>query len=58
MIIDKVKKGSITIYTVDYTDEKLVSVMNKKLNRIKDIIDHDADVFINSYHNTILNEIF
>lgn len=47
MIIDKVKKGSITIYTVDkdYTDEKLVSVMNKKLNQIKDIIDHDADVF-------------
>lgn len=49
MIIDKVKKGSVTIYTVDkdYSDEKLKSVMNKKLrrNQIKDIIDHDADVY-------------
>lgn len=49
MIIDKKKKGNITIYHVDkdYDDDKLKKVLNKKLKRddIKDIIDDDADVY-------------
>lgn len=49
MIEKKEKKGNITIYYVkkDYEDSKLSKVMNKKLKRsdIKDIIDHDADVY-------------
>jgi hypothetical protein len=49
MIERKEKKGNITIYYVDkdYDDTKLNRVMNKKLKRsdIKDIIDHDADVY-------------
>jgi hypothetical protein len=49
MIIDKKKKGNITIYYVDkdYDDTKLKKVLNKKLKRdqIKDIIDDDADVY-------------
>jgi hypothetical protein len=49
MIEKKEKKGDVTIYYVDkdYDDTKLSRVMNKKLKRsdIKDIIDHDADVY-------------
>jgi hypothetical protein len=49
MIIDKKKKGNVTIYYVDkdYEDAKLNKVLNKKLkpNQIKNIIDEDADVY-------------
>jgi hypothetical protein len=49
MIIDKKKKGNITIYYVDkdYDDDKLKNVLNTKLKRdqIKNIIDDDADVY-------------
>lgn len=49
MIIDKKKKGNITVYIVDkdYDDDKLDKVISKKLKKgqIKDIIDYDADVY-------------
>ncbi len=49
MIINKEKKGGVTIYYVkkDYDDNKLSKIMNKKLKRkqITNIIDDDADVF-------------
>jgi hypothetical protein len=49
MIVKQEKKGSVTIYYVDkdYDDNKLTKVMNKRLrrNQIKDIINHDADVY-------------
>lgn len=49
MLIEKKKKGNVTIYIVDkdYDDNKLPSVLGKKLKRdkIKTIIDHDADVY-------------
>ena len=49
MIIEKKKKGKITVYIVDkdYDDEMLKKVISKKLKKgqIKDIIDDDADVY-------------
>jgi len=49
MLIEKKKKGNVTIYIVDkdYDDNKLPNVLGKKLSRdkIKTIIDHDADVY-------------
>ena len=49
MLIEKKKKGNVTIYIVDkdYDDSKLPNVLGKKLSRdkIKTIIDHDADVY-------------
>lgn len=49
MIIEKKKKGKITVYIVDkdYDDEMLKKVVSKKLKKgqIKDIIDDDADVY-------------
>lgn len=49
MIIDKKKKGNVTVYYVekDYDDSKLSNVLGKKLkrNQIKDIIHDDADVY-------------
>jgi hypothetical protein len=49
MIIEKKKKGTVTIYIVDkdYDDSKLPNILDKKLNRdkIKTIIDSDADVY-------------
>lgn len=49
MILEKKKKGNVTIYIVDkdYDDSKLPSVLGKKLKRdkIKTIIEEDADVF-------------
>lgn len=49
MIIEKKKKGNITIYYVDkdYEDSHLSKVMDKKLkrNQIKTIIDDDADIY-------------
>jgi macrodomain Ter protein organizer (MatP/YcbG family) len=49
MIIDKQKKGNITIYYVDkdYDDDRLHKILNKKLkpDQIKHIIDDDADVY-------------
>jgi hypothetical protein len=49
MLIEKKKKGNVTIYIVDkdYDDNKLPNVLGKKLKRdkIKTIIDHDADVY-------------
>ena len=48
-ILKKEKKGNLTIYTVgkDFDDAKMEKKMNKLLKRddIKDIIDHDADVY-------------
>lgn len=49
MIIEKKKKGNITVYIVDkdYDDNKLDKVISKKIKKgqIKDIIDYDADVY-------------
>jgi len=49
MIIEKKKKGNITVYIVDkdYDDEMLKKVISKKLkkNQIKDIIDDDSNVY-------------
>lgn len=49
MIIKKEKKGSITVYHVDkeYNDAKKEKLMNTfvKPHQIKNIIDHDADVY-------------
>jgi len=49
MIIEKKKKGNITIYIVDkdYDNSKLNNILNKKLTRdkIKTFIEHDADVY-------------
>ncbi len=49
MIIEKKKKGKINVYIVDkdYDDDKLKSVLAKKLKRsdIKDIISDDTDVY-------------
>lgn len=48
-ILNKEKKGNVTIYTVgkDIDDAKMEKKMNKLLKRddIKNIIDHDADVY-------------
>jgi hypothetical protein len=49
MIIDKQKKGNITVYYVDkdYDDARMHKILNKKLKpeQIKNIIDDDADVY-------------
>jgi len=49
MIIKKEKEGDVTIYTVDkdYDDEKLRGKISTFIKRdhIKNIIDHDADVY-------------
>ena len=49
MIVKKEKNGDVTIYYVraDITNEKMKSILNKKLQRsqIETIIDNDADVY-------------
>ena len=49
MIVKKEKNGDVTIYYVraDITNEKMTSILNKKLQRsqIETILDHDADVY-------------
>ena len=49
MIEKKEKKGNVMIYYVkkEYDDDKMLTILNKKLKRsdIKTIIDHDADVY-------------
>lgn len=49
MIDKKEKKGNVMVYYLkkDYEDDKLLSVLNKKLKKddIKTIINHDADVY-------------